>query len=297
MKMAYCLNATTRWGSRPAQTWRRALLVVIACVLLAGVATPSRAAAPSQPTVADDQDEEAFAPLLVMVEFDPWQKRVGPAAPLFALYDNGLLIFSALDKKGQRTFYSTTLAEDDLSTFVAEFAITDAFFSLKAYYLLPIRENQMATIIYVQDAQRGAKWVGVYGNLRKEVSANARARNLAPDAFVTLFDQIAAYSNPDAEVWEPARFEVVLKPVNDAQNPVEWPADWPDLNDPSTVQHKGSFSIYLPIKEAQAFLDLIENADAIEMDGQLFSFNSRLPFPHEAVWQKATENTSFAIGY
>lgn len=295
--MVYWLNASTWLGIRLGLAWRRLLLVVILCVVAASVPMPATATTHPQSRSAVPQAEDTFAPLLVMVEFDPWQKRVGPAAPLFALYDNGLLIFSATDKKNQRTFYSTTFAEDELSAFVDEFAITDAFFGLKAYYLLPIRDQQLATIIYVQDAERGAKWVGVYGNLRKEVKENARARELAPDAFVTLFDQIAAYANADAEVWQPDLFEVVLKPIKDAQTPVQWPAEWPDLNDPSTVQHKGSFSIYLPIKDAQKFLDLIENADAIELDGQLYSFNSRLPFPHESVWQKATENTSFAIGY
>jgi hypothetical protein len=230
------------------------------------------------PAVVQGQDD-APVPLIMLTEFDPWQMVLGSDTPTIVVYDTGQVIYVRTNDEGDYEHATVHLSEDELEALLDRLFVSEEnredFFELEPYYDLLLMTDQPTSRIVALNGDDLFS-VGVYGNLRE----SGEARNLAPEAFVNVFDQLIAYEHPDAEPWLPEQFEVILWEYDDSE-PTPWPANWPDLDDPTTVKRNDVYSLYIDIDELDKFYALAEEASAFLLDGQTWTFSLRFPFPHE----------------
>jgi hypothetical protein len=216
--------------------------------------------------------------LVLLTIYDPWQMVLGSDMPRFALYDDGQVIYTHRNDEGEWELLTATLTPRELNQLLARMDIGDTFFALDDYYEGPMMTDQPSNSLMVWDEEHGTKTVGVYGDV-----SLGEARELAPEAFLKVYDAALGYTNPDAETWLPEKFEVMLWPYETSEA-TRWPAAWPDLDSPFAVQRDDQWSIYMDIDQYERFQSLAEDANAFRLDGKMWAFGVRFPYPHEVVW-------------
>lgn len=262
------------------------ILLTIACMLLTATALFT---ATTRTVEALDGNQirttltvtDTFAgeptPLLMLTIFDPWNSVLGADSPRFVLYDNGQVIYMRENDGWEYATVQLTRTQADMlfEQLVGDWQAQREFFMLDDYYDHLLMTDQPSTTIYLFDPHTGGKSVGVYGNLETD-----EARDLTPDTFLDIYDQVLAYQSAEAETWLPDYFEVVVWEY-EYSDPTRWPADFPDLNSPSTVKRDSVYSLYVPIEEYETFIELAEDASAFLINGETWAFSVRYPFPHE----------------
>lgn len=270
-----------------------ALIIMLLVSALAAAAAPSHpairtTATPSPTPTPIPAPEDAFpgeaVPLLMLTVFDPWNMVLGSDSPRFVLYDTGLVIYQRQNEEGDFEFVSVQLTPEEADALLTELAGTpderQAFFALEPYYDQVMITDQPTSTLYLYDPAHGGYTVSVYGELNSRLPRDTSAREGTPEIFLTIFDNVITYRDSRADVWQPDFFEVVVWPY-DTSSAVNWPSNFPDLDDPTTIERDNVYSLYLPIEDYQAFAQRVEGASAIRMNGQTWAFSVRYPFPHE----------------
>lgn len=257
---------------------------VILCFVIVAIMTaePSSAAFTALtrtplPTVTPEPETEK--PLVVLTIYEPFQMVIGSDAPTFALYDSGQVIYASRNSQGLYDWFTVTLNEEELESLLDDLNIGEEFYNFEDSYDELIITDQPMNVITVWDEERGEKSVSVYGSLKSNTTHDAR--DLTPQAFLDLYDQLVDFEHPDAEVWTPEFIEVVVWEYHHASDPALWPETWPDLDDPTTVKRDMVYSIYVPYEELDAFRELVQGADSILIDGKKWTYSLRYPYPHE----------------
>lgn len=217
-------------------------------------------------------------PLVVWMTYDPWAMVIGSDAPRFALYESGFVIYWT-----DLGYQSVVLSEAELTDFLTEVGSFDDFFVLDEFSDLAMMTDQPSHVLHVwQEAEHHQ--VGVYGDLvwDKDVRADV------PAIYLHLFELIAEFNHPDAELWQPEYFEIILWEYETSQA-VYWQADWPDFEDERTIVHDSVTSIYLDEAQFNEFQLVTHHQNAIRLDKQTWAFTWRLTFPHEARWMNPTQ--------
>jgi hypothetical protein len=214
---------------------------------------------------------------LMLKEFDPWRMVLGSDSPTFAAYDDGLIIFKRVKDNGDVAFASVQLPPEKLDTLLADFGVTDAFYKLNDYYETVGKTDQPSSVITVIDERGATKQVSVYGSLRQD----EEARRNAPAAYLKAYDSIDQYDPAAAKTWLPEQFEVVLWAYDHASDAVNWPKDWPGLDDPTTIRRDEVYSLYVDMDQYERFQKLVKDGSALKLDGKTWAFTVRFPFPHE----------------
>lgn len=266
---------------------KRLLLCVL--MLLTLVASVSAQDTDTTPTpTADPDDSQTPLPLAVLMTFDPWAMVLGGDSPRFALYDDGTVIyFDSGDDEREPDFYTVQLTADELDELV-ESLERDDFAELDTYYDLVFKTDQKSHTLWVRvkDDDEKMQLVSVYGDIERD----KEARDAAPEALLTTYAALAGFTHPDAEVWTPEVYEVMLWGY-DTSDSTPWPKDFPDFDDPTTVDRDGLWSLYLTAEQYDHFLELAEDANAFKLDGKTYTFSVRIPFPNEAGWREVdTQN-------
>jgi hypothetical protein len=227
------------------------------------------------------------APVLVMVEADPWRMVIGSDSPTFALYDDGLLIHARAVAGGRSEPASVVLdAEAMKALLAAAFPDRKAYAALKPHHDLSEATDQPTTTIHDWfDGARRSR--AVYGVLRPR-EGHDRAK--APAAFRTAFDALVGYAHPAAKAWLPEKVEVMVWGFEYAKgDPVEWPKDWPGLDDATTRRRGDDYSIYLDPKHLARLRALLEGLDPrrpVVIGGKKWAIAWRFPFPAEERWMR-----------
>lgn len=238
------------------------------------------------PTAADcpPADDDAL-PVAVLIEYDPWRMVIGSDSPILVIYDDGTLIFWSWDAE---SYLTVTLDEADTEALVDSLPLTDAYFALDTYYdTVMVTDMPTNTIHTWQDGERDV--VHVYGDLRLPDTDEWSARPHAPAEFLALYDRlleiIAAYEQADdAEVWLPPYIEMLVWPY-DTSTTRTWPADWPGLDHPCTVnRHDDLYSIYVDSTNYDQLLEIV--GGSVRLDGRTWTTSLRFPFPSEHLWMR-----------
>jgi hypothetical protein len=221
-------------------------------------------------------------PLVMLIEYDPWRMVLDSDSPTFVLYDDGTVIYVRETLSGDLEYASVTLDEEELVALREELSIDEDFFALDENYDSLLPTDQPTNFITVWDEELGMKRISVYGNLRD----SKEARDLAPQAYLSLFDKVVNYTHEDAETWLPEQFEAVMW-LSESSEAAAWPKDWPDLDHPTTVKREMVYSIYLDIDLLDDFLELGEDSSGyFRINGEVYYASLRYPFPNEAVWME-----------
>ena len=261
-----------------------ALFAVWAVVVGAQPAANTPVLATTITPVFGDEDAK---PLAMLTVFDPWNPVLSSDSPSFVAYETGQVIYRGGEADDKTRGYMTvTLDEDALAALLDEINV-GAIAELQDYYDLAPMTDQPIQTFTVRSDHGSLTDVGVYGSLGHD----ADVRAAAPAALVAAFDLMVNYSHEDAAPWTPEKIEVILWPW-DTSGAVDWPAEWPQLDSPFAVQRESVTSIYLDYAELDNLRALMEDADALRLDGQTYALTTRIPFPHEVVWPTAGPMTT-----
>jgi hypothetical protein len=214
------------------------------------------------------------APLVVLLENDPWRAVIGSDSPMFALYEDGTVI-----QRVGTGFTTTRLTAREMKQVVGPL-------DLSRYYGRFVADDASDQPEQTFLDYRSAKpvFVSVYGSLH-----DREVRSRLPKDVVSAYDTLIAFRHPRSRPWLPEHVEVMIWPDDHARDPsVRWPQEWPDLDDPRTVRRgEDSFSLYLSsarLPEVRALLGRVSAKGALELDGRTWSASIRFPFPLEDLW-------------
>jgi hypothetical protein len=218
---------------------------------------------------------EGAQPILVWITFDPWAMVIGGDSPRFALYDDGTVIY-----RTDEGYFSAQLSEDELDDFMDSLPLADFVDLDDGYDIAPMTDQPSHTLLVWQDGEMQS--TGVYG----DVLEMQEVRDATPQPILDIVDRLAAFEDENAEPWLPEYIEIMIWPYDTSEG-APWPADWPDLDDLTTVErHEDNYSLYLDADEFEEFQALMDDySGAARIDGRTWSVSYRYPFPHESEWQ------------
>ncbi|MBD0326609.1 MAG: hypothetical protein ICV68_09265, partial [Pyrinomonadaceae bacterium] len=205
---------------------------------------------------------EERAAVVLLYEYNPWAMVIGSDSPSFALYDDGLLIFTRTNQEGRPEYASLTLSEKELNEFLASLPVKE-FNELRHEYELDLKTDQPTTVLSIGN-KTGFKSVRVYGNLQRSMRADD------PQAFMLIYRKLKSFEDARAARWMPEKIELMIWPYENAGDPLAWPKGWPDTAHPTTKKKGTSkdsinYSIYLTQSQYESLLKRVEkeSADAL----------------------------------
>jgi hypothetical protein len=234
--------------------------------------------------------EDERRAVVLLYEHNPWAMVVGSDSPTFALYDDGLLIFTRTNQEGRPEYASLTLSEKERDEFLASLPVKQ-FNELLHEYELDMRTDQPTTVLSVGD-RTGLKSVRVYGNLARSMTTDD------PQAFVQIYRKLKSFNDARAARWMPEKIELMLWPYDTAGTALSWPKNWPDTAHPTTKKRATdataiNYSIYLTPAQYESRKKQVASvsADALLINKRKWAFSFRFPFPNEDSWRKRASDS------
>lgn len=223
-------------------------------------------------------NEKYGAPIVVLYETNPWLMVIGSDVPVFALYDQGQIIYRKIVNKRYKYFQVQTEREET-QRIIKSFGITDSLMELGDYTNVSDASDQPTNILILNfDTLRQ---ISVYGNLKD----NGEARKKTPPVFLTVYDNILKFENKAASEWLSDSIEVMMTKYNHSpEKPLQWDSKWGDINSATTVKHNDDlYSVYIDKKYFDDLVKLMESLkekQAVAVNGGKYSLSYRLPFPN-----------------
>jgi len=213
-------------------------------------------------------------PLLELQVDEPWSMGdVASRSPVFALYDDGQVIYFASHGQPVPKYATVTLTEDERARLMA--AVSSELDGLDAsYFLAEMTHHPVNTL------RTRRKTIMVYG----ELSRWSDLRGECPPAFLKAYDALRDFKDGRAVAWRPDRIEIWFGEHSDLKSaPHEWPAGWPGLTHPDTRKVEGGYWLYVDyarVSDLAALWENSGNSDAyVEISGRLGLISYRVPFP------------------
>lgn len=224
-------------------------------------------------------NENYGSPIVVLYETDPWLMVIGSDVPIFALYENGQIIYrKTIDR--QHIYFEIKNDREETQKIIKSFGISDDLMKQEDYIEASTRTDQPSNILILNFEE--LKEIHVYGDLRHQDNED---RKNVPTAFLNVYDNILKFEDSRAVEWLPEQIEVLATAYGHSpERPLKWNNAWDDLNSPTTVQRSEQlYSIYLAQEHYTDLLKLMKSLkekQAVEINGKKFSLSYRLPFPN-----------------
>jgi hypothetical protein len=214
------------------------------------------------------------------------------STPLFALYDDGVIVYRTDTRSEDPAFESVRLSPMELSSFLDSLSLDPDFFRLNESYDNFPQVSDLGT--YTIWAWRGdsGKSVALTG-LLDFTSPFPRAdpdsfASRTPSYFIWLYKRLLAYRHPGAKSWYPTHFEILLDDFSFALTTLSWPVGWPRLDEPGSYRDNRGI-LHLPFTAAQVSQYLAVYAAnthtrAFELGGMKWFGVVRPVFPGERCW-------------
>lgn len=211
---------------------------------------------------------------------NPWGMFMGAEGPPFILYDNGKILFWK-----NRAYYLIQLDEDEKTQLISELNLTDTLFQKSRFYnatnpgpnneIIATDNPSYSVFINFDTLVR----VSVYGYI-----SSRQYRKRFPAQVLNIHDFILNFDDDKSTRWIPDKIEVMLSNYSHSPDtPIQWPANWPDLNSPDTRRQNGYVtSIFLDKKHFNQLKKLIKKRrekQAFEINGHEFFIAYRFPIP------------------
>lgn len=208
---------------------------------------------------------------------------VASQSPVFALYDDGLVIYLERTIARAPRYASVTLSESERSQLLASmpFVLDD----LDVPHSLSDMVHQPTNVLHVWRRGR-RKTVHVYGNVRHD----PEIRKMCPRTFLAACDTLPDFKHPRAKPWFPERLVLHFSEQTLTNPPRQtWPAGWPDLSHPDTQRVSNGWMLYLDFKHLDELAAMWEhpgNSHAdVEISGHQGYVNYAFPFPRRDAWE------------
>lgn len=227
-------------------------------------------------TFGQKYNDEYGEPILVLIEQNPWKMVIGSDTPTFALYENGQIIYKQkIDEKIHLlTVKLTNLEKNELLEDIIDFNIFN-----EDNFIVARRATDQPTNIFILTNSDSTKTIRVYGDLESK-----KIQRTIPKTIARLYKRLSKYQHKESFKWSPDNIEVMVWDYSHSTEiPKKWPKEWPDLNNSSTIDREGMYSIYLDkndLPKLKEFISELKRNQAIEINGLKMSISYRMPFPN-----------------
>jgi len=239
------------------------------------------------------------APVVVMMELNPWLTVIGSDSAEFALYEDGKVIYLERDASGRPTGYKTALLSHEEKQQLLKELSLDRLTPLNPMYEADNGTDLPTTTIITWPGGT-ARSVSVYGILDRDqagmVMGTTRFGGSPPPSeppppFVDIFKRLKAFRSPHAVEWTPETIEIMFWPYEHATSARPWPATWPDLKDAAAQPTEEKVGrIYVDgsaLPALGAYFSGLAANQAVEMNGRKMAVNLRAVLPGEERWTDA----------
>jgi hypothetical protein len=205
---------------------------------------------------------------------------MGSEGPPFILYDMGKILFW---KNGG--YNVTQLDEGEKMELINELNLRDTLFKKSRFYNATNPEPNGDII--ATDNPSYSVWVNLDTLVRVSVYgyiSSKEYRKRFPLQVLKIHDFILNFEADNSTRWIPNKIEVMLSDYSHSPDtPIQWPANWPDLNSPDTRKKEGYVtSIFLDKKYISQLTKLIKKRrekQAFEINEKKFFIGYRFPIP------------------
>jgi hypothetical protein len=221
-------------------------------------------------------------PVIVLIEKNPWLWVVGSDSPTFALYDDGLVVYSI--NREQADYFSAVLDSSAWSDLIQSTIGDGTLDSIAQETKASNSTDQMNNVLLYSDG-KGLRVKSVYGALRTDKTARERT----PSPFLRAFDKLTSFHSDDAKPWLPEKIEIMIQEFGGKLEPVSWPQGWPDVNSSESVKRGDLYSLFLESNhfgEYKRLTSSLKKGQPIRISGKNWSSSFRLPFPEERYWMR-----------
>lgn len=222
---------------------------------------------------SQNYNSEYNDPVIVLYETDPWLMVIGSDVPVFALYQNGQIIYRKI-VDNEYKYFEIKNDRDKTQQIIKSFGITDGLVKGEDYFKISSSTDQPTNILLLNFKE--FKEIKVYGDLK-----NKESREKAPKDFLIVSENINKFEDKNAKEWLPEQIEVLATDYSHSpETPIKWNNEWT-----KSIVDRGEslISVYLDKKYFEDFKSLIKNLkpkQAVEINGKKYSLSYRLPFPN-----------------
>jgi hypothetical protein len=218
-------------------------------------------------------------PLVMLYVRDPERMVIGSDSPVFALYDNGLVIYASGEKRPEEAFLAKLLSSSELKGLLTTIDLETRLAGLDGKTIEASEKTDQPTNRLCYWVNGKLRAVSVYGPLRE----SAPERERVPKPFREVFDALTGFRAKGAKPWLPPLIEVLIWPFDNSQlTPEPWPKEWPGLDDPLTKKREMVYSLFLESRHFSDFLNLgrsMRSGQAVLIGGKKWAVSYRIPFP------------------
>lgn len=256
----------------------------LSLVLALGFSWGAQTAAPFNATQICIAATTSNQPVVVFYTIEAFPIAFGSNEPVFVMYSDGTTIFrdEKPDKGNVYHFKSTQLSSAEQKQVISSLAQLKG---INAEYEISRITCQPMNILSVRTPEI-TKHVKVCGSLKIPFNPkDPGERKALPPALNSAIDQLVHFKHAKAQAWLPEYITVEVSPYEESkEEPIKWPADWPDLNDERTQKTSYGYTILLPSSKFAALQAMMKSkppAAAVLISGKKFLVRYRLAFPQE----------------
>ncbi len=217
------------------------------------------------------------APILVVLQTQPWGMVVEGETPAYVLYQNGLFVFQDHSAKDILRYRASQLPANDMESLLNLFRETVPVGGFKARYdLAPwkitdqpelrvffrTKEQTMVTRLYawtLEGPSITSSMVREMERLEPESSKSDRPEPVLPGQLGKVFNRLREVSGRPSQVWVPLYMEAVLWPFPHAKGKgMPWPTDLPQPGSKFVRVFPHRISAYVDQKDPEKLLRFFE---------------------------------------
>jgi len=224
-------------------------------------------------------------PIIVLYEANHWTFYPHSESPVFALYDDGTVIYSTKKESGFNLKYAFEVL-DSASFFrlINDLNYSEVLSKEEYNNTLVNYTSQPQNYFYIFEGNTRQAYY-YYGSLRKD----SKSRKKVSKKVRELFDKLAYYESDSTKEWRPELYELMVQ-TRKGNEGVVWSDSLPDFNSTTTIMRDSSFySLFLSSDEFKIYEELNKRKskdDSFVINGRECFIIVRYPFPKEYYWME-----------
>ena len=209
----------------------------------------------------------------------------GMFLPLFALYENGQIIYRKDTKNKKVDYFEVFLNNDEKNRFID---------SLPFKNIYNINEKTIVASEGWTDQPMSILELNIIGY--KKVRTDGMKKEYIPNDYLLIYDELSKYSNEKSHKWYPDHICVMFNKAFSDEISKEWPKTLPEININAKKDDRGNIPLILKnkyLKEYFEFYNSLTPFQNIMYNNKLYSIHHEMEYPNIKYGESMCEEEMF----